>query len=43
MPSRLAMLRDFFTLWHPADRSEVLRWSDPVPAARELIEWLRRR
>ncbi len=43
LPSRLAALRDFFTLWRPGDRNEVLRLSDPAPFFRETIEWLNRR
>ena len=42
-PGRWAALRDFLILWRPGDRSEILRWSDPAPAVRELIEWLSRR
>ena len=42
-PGRLAVLRDFLTLWRPGDRNEVLRWSDPAPAVREVIEWVRGR
>jgi predicted ATP-grasp superfamily ATP-dependent carboligase len=42
-PGRIAAVREFLTCWRPNDRSEVLRWSDPVPALRELAEWIRRR
>jgi hypothetical protein len=42
-PGRWAALRDFLVLWRPGDRSEILRWTDPAPAFRELIEWLSQR
>ena len=42
-PGRLAALREFLVLWRPNDRSEILRWSDPGPAVRELAEWVQGR
>ncbi len=42
-PSRLAALGGFLRLWQPGDRNEILRWNDPIPALREIIDWLRRR
>jgi hypothetical protein len=39
-PGRLRAVRDFFTLWRPNDRSEILRWNDPAPGFRELAEWV---
>ena len=41
--SRWGTLRDFFTLWRPGDRNEVLRLDDPAPFIRETIEWIHRR
>ncbi|MDQ3518433.1 MAG: ATP-grasp domain-containing protein, partial [Gemmatimonadota bacterium] len=43
LPGRLGTLRDFFTLWRPGDRNEVLRFGDPAPFIRETIEWMHRR
>jgi hypothetical protein len=42
-PGRGRVLRDFLTLWRPGDRGEVFRSSDPMPAFRETVDWLRRR
>jgi predicted ATP-grasp superfamily ATP-dependent carboligase len=42
-PGRMAAVREFLALWRPGDRSEILRWSDPVPALTEALTWLRRR
>ena len=42
-PSRLRATLDFLTFWHPHDRSDVFRVSDPRPFFRETIEWLHRR
>lgn len=38
-PGRLAALREFLSLWRPGDRSEVFRFSDPIPSIRESIGW----
>ena len=43
LPGRLGSLRDFFTLWRPGDRNEILRLDDPAPFIRETIEWINRR
>ena len=40
---RLRAVRDFFVLWRPGDRNEVLRLDDPQPFFRETIEWLKGR
>jgi predicted ATP-grasp superfamily ATP-dependent carboligase len=42
-PRRSRVLREFLTLWRPGDRGEVFRLSDPMPAFREILDWLRRR
>ncbi len=42
-PGRLRALGEFFVLWRPGDRSEVLRLSDPKPFFRETALWLRGR
>jgi len=42
-PGRVRALREFSHAWRRADRSEVLRWSDPVPGLIETYNWLRRR
>jgi predicted ATP-grasp superfamily ATP-dependent carboligase len=42
-PGRARALLDFLTLWRPGDRSEIFRWSDPMPAIRETVEWMQGR
>lgn len=41
-PSRWNVLRDFFRVWRPGDRNEVLQLGDPLPFIRETVDWLRR-
>lgn len=38
-PDRLGALAEFLILWRPGDRSEVFRWSDPLPFLAESREW----
>lgn len=42
-PGRGRALLDFVSAFGPGSRGEVLRWSDPVPGAIELLDWLARR
>jgi predicted ATP-grasp superfamily ATP-dependent carboligase len=42
-PGRARALTDFLTLWRPGDRNEIFRWSDPMPAVRETVEWMQGR
>lgn len=42
-PGRWAGVREFFMLWRPGDRNEILRFDDPRPFVRESIDWLRGR
>ena len=42
-PDLVHVVLDFMRLWRAGDHSEVLRWSDPKPAWRELKDWLARR
>ena len=39
-PGRLRTLLDVLTPWHPGDRLEMFRLSDPGPFFLETIEWL---
>lgn len=39
-PGRLRCLVDFLTAFRPGVKNEVFRWSDPVPALRELQTWI---
>lgn len=39
-PSRWRAIVDFLKVWHPGDRNEVFRASDPLPFARESIDWV---
>jgi hypothetical protein len=41
-PTTLRAIRDVLS-WHPGDKLEVLRLSDPAPFVRETIDWFRRR
>jgi predicted ATP-grasp superfamily ATP-dependent carboligase len=41
-PSRIRAIGDFLTVWRPGDRSQVLRFGDLRPFARETIAWIRR-
>ena len=38
-PSRWRAIVDFLKVWQPGDRNEVFRTSDPLPFARESIDW----
>jgi len=38
--SRARAVLDFFKLWRPGDRSEVLRWDDPKPFLVETLDWI---
>ena len=40
-PGRGRAVLDFLALWRPGDRAEVFRWSDPRPAWRETLNWVR--
>jgi predicted ATP-grasp superfamily ATP-dependent carboligase len=40
-PTRLQALLAFLSIWHPGDRNEILRLSDPKPFVRETLEWFR--
>lgn len=40
-PSRLATLVQVLLPWRPRQKSDVFRWSDPVPAWRESLAWFR--
>jgi predicted ATP-grasp superfamily ATP-dependent carboligase len=42
-PPRWRATLDFLTFWHPHDRSDVFRATDPRPFVRETIEWFHRR
>ena len=42
-PGKGRALLDFFTLWRPGDRSEILRLNDPIPFLHESWNWLRNR
>lgn len=42
-PSLGRVVLDFLRFWHADDHAEVLRWSDPKPAWRELQDWIARR
>ncbi|MEX2531210.1 MAG: ATP-grasp domain-containing protein [Gemmatimonadota bacterium] len=39
--SLLGAVARFLIPWRPGDRSEVMRLSDPEPAYRELVQWIR--
>ena len=41
-PGRLSAIREFLTVGR-RDRGEILRLSDPAPAIRELVQWVRGR
>lgn len=41
LPGRLRALARFALPWRPGDRWEVLRVNDPLPFARETINWFR--
>jgi predicted ATP-grasp superfamily ATP-dependent carboligase len=38
-PSRWGAIADFLKIWRPGDHSEVFRLSDPLPFARETVNW----
>ena len=40
-PGRTEAVLDFLSAFGPGSRSEVWRWSDPVPGLREMAAWLR--
>ncbi|MEX2284969.1 MAG: ATP-grasp domain-containing protein [Gemmatimonadota bacterium] len=40
---RLEAVREFLALWRPGDRSDVFRFSDPLPLVRESVDWVARR
>jgi predicted ATP-grasp superfamily ATP-dependent carboligase len=42
-PSKLRALGNFLCLWRPGDRNEILRWDDPMPFARETLDWMQGR
>ena len=39
-PSRWRAVADFLTFWRAGDRNDVFRLSDPLPFARETLNWL---
>lgn len=41
-PGRARAVVDFLTAFGPGHRNEILRWSDPRPALRETLKWIRR-
>ncbi len=41
-PTRLQALGSFLTAGGPNDRTDTVRWDDPRPFLREMIQWLRR-
>ena len=42
-PGKGRALLNFFKLWRPGDRSEILRLSDPLPFLHESRQWVLRR
>jgi predicted ATP-grasp superfamily ATP-dependent carboligase len=42
-PGRGRALLDFISASRPGSGGEIMRWSDPAPAAIELLDWLARR
>lgn len=42
-PTKAKAVREFFRLWRPGDRNEILRLSDPMPFVRETADWFARR
>ncbi len=40
-PSRLATVASVLAPWRPGQRSDVFRWSDPVPGIRETVAWVK--
>jgi hypothetical protein len=41
-PPRWQVVREFFKVWRPNERNEVLRFDDPLPFVRETIDWFSR-
>jgi len=42
-PPKWKSVLDVLVPWRPGDRNEVFRWSDPMPAVRETLNWFTRR
>ncbi|MFO7261783.1 MAG: ATP-grasp domain-containing protein [bacterium] len=43
LPPKWRSVLDVLVPWRPGDRNEVFRWSDPMPAVRETLNWFARR